>query len=60
MTERIICECGFAVTGTSELHAKANLENHKKGKFHKILMEEKRKLMGEQNNLNKGLKNEPN
>ncbi len=35
------CECGFRVRGVSKASAEANLENHKKSKLHKKLMETK-------------------
>lgn len=41
MTETIICECGIIVKGTSEEHAKANLEIHKTSKRHKSRMFDK-------------------
>ncbi|KKN12895.1 hypothetical protein LCGC14_1011910 [marine sediment metagenome] len=40
----VVCECGFTVTGNSQLHAEANLKNHKKSKLHKKLMMVKEKI----------------
>ncbi|MBA7493898.1 hypothetical protein ES702_04463 [subsurface metagenome] len=46
MTEKIICECGMLVKGTTKKHVEANLEKHKRSKRHKELIKlknEKRK-----------------
>ena len=34
-----ICECGWKVKGTSQLHAEANLKIHKDSKLHRKLMD---------------------
>ena len=42
MTEKITCECGWEVRGTSIYHTEANLKIHKKSKLHRKLMEMKK------------------
>jgi len=39
MVITINCPCGRKVTGVSEVHAKANLKEHKKSKRHREFME---------------------
>lgn len=38
MTEKIICECGMKIKGTSKKHCESNLKIHKKSKTHKMIM----------------------
>jgi hypothetical protein len=39
MTYKLYCECGYGIKGNSEAHATTNLDQHKKSKLHKKLME---------------------
>lgn len=45
MTEKIICECGMLVKGTSKKHLKQNLKAHKEGNKHKELMKIKKEQL---------------
>ena len=42
MSEKIICECGMFVKGTSKKHLESTLKQHKDSKMHKELMEAKK------------------
>lgn len=42
-TKEIVCECGYLVRGISTAHTKTNLDQHKKSKLHKVLMEARKK-----------------